>query len=88
VPPLDSADVKASVLLTSGCQDNQTSLDGDKNGLFTQTLLNAWNGGKFRGGYRSFHKAIAANMPPWQSPNFFAVGAPSPKFMTQRPFKV
>ena len=88
VPPLESADVKASVLLTSGCQDNQTSLDGDKNGLFTQNLLNVWNDGKFRGGYRTFHKTIAQNMPPWQSPNFFTVGARSPKFATQQPFKV
>ncbi len=32
LPPFDETDVGASVLLTSGCQDNQTSLDGDKNG--------------------------------------------------------
>src|SRR5262249_51550426 len=42
LPPQDSATIGASVILTSGCQDNQTSLDGDKNGLFTQTLLKVW----------------------------------------------
>ena len=30
--------LKARVLLLSGCQDNQTSADGDRNGLFTGTL--------------------------------------------------
>jgi len=88
VPPLDSADVKASVILTSGCQDNQTSLDGDKNGLFTQNLLQVWADGKFRGGYGTFHKNIARAMPPWQSPNYFTVGARPGKFATQHPFTV
>ena len=88
LPPFDQADVGASVLLTSGCQDNQTSLDGDKNGLFTQTLLQVWNNGKFRGGYRTFHKRIVQKMPPWQSPNLYTVGAPSTKFTRQHPFTV
>jgi hypothetical protein len=30
-------DDPASVLLISGCQDNQLSGDGDVNGLFTET---------------------------------------------------
>ena len=41
--------VKASVLLISGCQDNQLSEDGTFNGLFTGTLKTVWNGGTFRG---------------------------------------
>jgi hypothetical protein len=88
VPAFDHAAIGASVILTSGCQDNQTSLDGDKNGLFTQTLLQVWNDGKFRGGYRAFRKKIAKNMPPWQSPNFFVVGKPNAKFASQHPFTV
>jgi hypothetical protein len=88
LPPFDLADVGASVILTSGCQDNQTSLDGDKNGLFTQTLLKVWADGKFRGGYRTFRKKIATDMPPWQSPNFFVVGKLDSKFANQHPFTV
>jgi hypothetical protein len=88
LPPFDKSDIGASVILTSGCQDNQTSLDGDKNGLFTQTLLQVWDSGKFRGGYRTFRKKIAGNMPPWQSPNFFLVGQVDTKFANQRPFTV
>jgi metacaspase-1 len=86
VPSFDTVEIGASVILTSGCQDNQTSLDGDKNGLFTQTLLQVWNKGKFRGGYRLFRKRIAQKMPPWQSPNLFIAGKPDPKFATQHPF--
>jgi hypothetical protein len=88
LPSFDESDIGASVILTSGCQDNQTSLDGDKNGLFTQTLLQVWNEGKFRGGYRTFRKRIAQKMPPWQSPNFFVVGKPNARFASQHPFTV
>jgi len=79
---------KASVLLLSGCQDNQTSQDGDHNGLFTGTLLEVWNDGKFRGAYHSFRSRIARKMPPWQSPNLFTTGEPSREFERQHPFTV
>lgn len=86
LPPFDKANIGASVILTSGCQDNQTSLDGDKNGLFTQTLLEVWNNGAFTSGYRTFRRRIARQMPPWQSPNLFIVGSPDPTFANQVPF--
>jgi hypothetical protein len=88
LPPFDEANIGASVILTSGCQDNQTSLDGDKNGLFTQTLLKVWNNGAFDSSYRAFHKRIAREMPPWQSPNLFIVGSPNRAFASQVPFTV
>ena len=80
--------VRASVILISGCQDNQLSQDGDFNGLFTANLLRVWKEGQFTGSYREFHTAIVKSMPPDQTPNFFAVGAPSRAFETQRPFTV
>lgn len=86
LPPFDKANIGASVILTSGCQDNQTSLDGDKNGLFTQTLLEVWNDGAFNSGYRTFRRRIARQMPPWQSPNLFIVGTTDPTFANQVPF--
>ena len=88
LPPFDKANIGASVILTSGCQDNQTSLDGDKNGLFTQTLLKVWNNGGFSSGYATFRKRIARQMPPWQSPNLFIVGSPDQTFASQTPFTV
>jgi len=80
--------VKASVLLISGCQDNQYSADGDFNGLFTANLLRIWNNGKFKRGYRAFHKAIVKRMPPDQTPNYFTVGEYNTQFEAQKPFTV
>ena len=76
---------KASVILISGCQDNQTSMDGEHNGAFTEQLLKVWNHGKFAGNYPRLHAAIKAAMPPTQSPNLFTLG-PAAAFAGQRPF--
>lgn len=80
--------VTASVILISGCQDNQLSADGSFNGLFTGTLLSVWNDGKFKKGYTSFQKAIEKKMPPDQTPNFFFIGTPNRRFRYQMPFTV
>ena len=85
-----AAKVKASVILISGCQDNQTSLDGDHNGAFTEQLLRVWDNGRFNpqhGNYVNFHATIKAGMPPTQTPNFFTLG-PVAAFSKQRPFTV
>lgn len=78
--------VKASVLLISGCLDNQLSQDGTFNGLFTGTLKTVWNGGTFAGSYRRFHTAIGRKMPPDQSPKLSLVGASNAAFIAQQPF--
>lgn len=83
-----AVDPQACVVLISGCQDNQFSLDGTRNGLFTATLLTVWNGGQFHGGYRRFRDRISARMPDTQSPNFYVVGAQDPEFLAQKPFSV
>jgi hypothetical protein len=80
--------VKASVILISGCQDNQLSADGTFNGLFTANLLQVWNEGKFNRRYRAFHRAIGSRMPPDQTPNYFRVGEVSSAFERQTPFTV
>ena len=82
------AAVRASAILLSGCQDNQLSQDGTFNGLFTGTMLRVWNGGKFKGNYRGFHKGIVNRMPPDQTSNFFRVGQLNSKFENQSPFKI
>ncbi|MFD3455820.1 caspase family protein [Streptomyces sp. NPDC058691] len=84
----DSRELGASALLISACQDNQLAADGLRNGLFTGTLLQVWNGGKFPGGYRAFHREILRQMPANQSPNFFVTGRPSNRFLRQRPFTI
>lgn len=67
--------IGSQVLLISGCQDNQSSSDGDGNGLFTATFKKIWNNGKFKGSYKKLHADISREMPIWQSPNFYSVGA-------------
>lgn len=79
---------KASVLLISGCQDDQTSADGAFNGLFTGRLKSVWANGAFHGDYRAFHKAIVGKMPANQRPNLFRTGASNPKFVAQTPFTI
>ena len=78
---------KPAVVLISGCQDNQTSMDGDHNGAFTEQLLKVWNRGSFAGGYNAFHTQIRAGMPRSQSPNLFVLG-PTARFLKQKPFTV
>ena len=75
------------VLLISGCQDNQTSMDGDHNGAFTEQLLKVWNHGAFSGNYAQFHARIRARLPGSQSPNLFMLGAAG-RFLAQKPFTV
>lgn len=79
---------KATGLLISGCMDNQESSDGERNGLFTATLLSVWRGGKFEGDYRGFHKTIVKFMPPSQTPNYFTIGPANYAFEKQKPFTV
>ena len=80
-----SALMKAAVILISGCQDNQTSMDGSRNGAFTEQLLAVWDKGNFNGNYATFHARIKAALPPTQSPNLFTLG-PVTKFAAEIPF--
>ena len=79
---------KATVRLISGCQDNQVSLDGTFNGLFTGMLLRVWNDGKFKGDYSRFHKEIVKRMPSTQTPIHFMVGKPNAAYNSQQPFMI
>ncbi len=78
---------KAAVILISGCQDNQTSMDGNHNGAFTEKLLQVWDHGSYRGSYAKLHAAIKSRMPASQSPNLFTLG-PAARFLKQQPFSV
>ncbi len=77
----------ASLILISGCQDNQTSMDGEHNGAFTEQLLKVWNQGAFTGNYANLHARIKARMPASQTPNLFTLGSAG-RFLAETPFKV
>ncbi|MFF5011390.1 caspase family protein [Streptomyces phaeochromogenes] len=84
----DHRELGATALLISACQDNQLAADGLRNGLFTATLLDVWNGGKFTGGYKAFHREILKKMLATQSPNFYVVGPTNKRFLQETPFAV
>jgi len=81
-------ELKCSVKLISGCQDNQNSADGAFNGLFTGTLLSVWKNGLFEGNYKKFYKKIGDLMPPDQTPNYIDIGKKNSTFNKQKPFVI
>jgi metacaspase-1 len=80
--------IKACVLLISGCLDNQLSLDGTDNGLFTQQLLKVWADGAFTGSHQELHRKVLDLMPPYQTPNYYLVGQPNAAFEQQTPWTI
>jgi hypothetical protein len=87
-PAVNEEDIKASALLISGCQDNQYSMDGERNGLFTSQLLAVWKDGKYSRSYKTFHKDIVKRMPREQTPNYYPTGVRNYKFESQKPFTI
>lgn len=69
-----------SLILVSGCQDNQLSMDGPFNGAFTGALLQAWASGVFRGSYNALATAVRARLPQTQSPNYMTLGSRNDAF--------
>jgi hypothetical protein len=80
--------IGATVILISGCQDNQESLDGDVNGLFTEKLLKVWDNGRFTGSLPQFHQAILPLMPSSQTPNYDEVGTGDAVFTASQPLTI
>ena len=81
-------EIRATVRLLSGCQDDQLSGEGEKNGLFTQALKKIWADGAFSGDYRALHKALRAELPDDQQPNHLVLGQPNPAYDSQKPFSI
>jgi hypothetical protein len=79
-------DFKPAVLLISGCQDKETSLDGDRNGAFTGRLGAVWKDGRFKGSYKELHAAVKKGLD-GQTPNLYALG-PAKEFAAQQAFSV
>ncbi len=81
------ADVAASVIVYSACQDDQLALDGPQNGAFTAALKAQWDGGAFQGTHAEFLGGIAHRLAgTQQTPNYSELGADDPAFRAARPF--
>lgn len=83
--------IVAEVVSLSGCADNQTSMDGDKNGLFTEHVLKQWGKGAFTGTMNQFAARVRAGMPSYQQPYYFTISkndAALKAFCAQTPFTI
>lgn len=78
----------STILLISGCQDNQLSGDGPENGVFTGAVLDVWNQGAFASSYRDFYGEIVTHMPVTQRPNLNVIGKQNDEFVAQVPFTI
>jgi hypothetical protein len=85
---VSEAQVGATVILISGCKDDELSRDGFANGRFTEELLKVWAEGAWAGNYSEFHEAILAGMPDDQHPNYMVVGSANAAFEQQTPLSV
>ncbi|HEY6575041.1 MAG TPA: caspase family protein, partial [Mycobacterium sp.] len=79
----------AKVLLISGCKDEQTSMDGDGNGAFTEAFLKVWR--KHDNDYQKAYKdlqleVLAAIVNSDQEPQIFSYGVNIESMRAQRPF--
>lgn len=83
---IDGDNIQASVILISGCQDHQLSLDGSFNGKFTGAVKHAWFNSDHEGDYKDFHEEVVSKIPLAfnQTPNYFTLGNNISKFEKQK----
>jgi hypothetical protein len=81
-------EIKATVRLLSGCQEDELSWEGSGNGRFTEALKETYADGRFEGDYRTFHRAIEHQLKDRQRPNHVVRGTPDPEYDHQHPFKI
>ena len=83
------ANSPAKVLLISGCKDEQTSMDGDGNGAFTEAFLKVWkkHGNDYQKAYKDLQlEVLAAIVNSDQEPQIFSYGVNIESMRAQRPF--
>ena len=82
----EQQELGASLLLISGCQDNQLSLDGDRNGLFTEQLLAVWDGRRVEPAATPVPRGDRGEDAADAEPNYFKVGVVrTPASRSRRP---
>jgi hypothetical protein len=83
--PADAHGIQATILLLAACTEEQKAQEG----LYTEKLLEVWNGGAFQGSYRELHacvsrKVLCAGVR--QEPQIVMAGAPDPAFPLETAF--
>lgn len=89
--PKPRPEIKASVRLLSGCEEQEKSYGNAVTGRFTAAIKKVFNDGAFAGNYEQFHSdlkdAVAVAMNP-QTPDHDKVGIPSADYDGETPFKI
>jgi hypothetical protein len=87
--PKPRPDIKASVRLLSGCEEQEESFGSKVAGRFTTAIKEIFDNGAYEGDYEKFHSAIkdsvALRMNP-QTPDHMVIGVPSADFDRETPF--
>ena len=94
---LKDKEIKATVKLISGCQDDESSfvLPQHDNSLLTVELNRVWDSGQFLGSTADFFEnikegvvAIAQKSKVVQQPNYYTIGKDNDAFDKQKPFGI
>ena len=82
------AKVKASVKLLAACQDDEETLDGEKNGIFTEALMELIHDQGFKNANCELLIAAVCKRYFFPKPNFFQYGSIIPSFDKGFPFAI
>ena len=85
---VSTSEIRADVIMISSCKDDQVSLDGPYNSIFTKKLLEVWNKGEFMGNYIDFVEAIKKRCPATQTPQISYFGPTVNNFYNTKPFQI
>lgn len=89
--PKPRPEIKASVRLLSGCEEQEESFSNAVTGRFTAAIKKVFGDGAFEGDYEKFHsdikEAVALRRNP-QTPDHMVSGVPSADFDREKPFRI
>ncbi|HYH66174.1 MAG TPA: caspase family protein [Urbifossiella sp.] len=81
------ARTQAAVLRIAACRADQESLEVGRHGLFTHSLLELWDGGRFPGTYRDLVARAGALTSPYQEPTLDYYGEEVVSFLANPSFR-
>jgi hypothetical protein len=73
--PPKMPDLSAHLIVFAGAKEDQLAMDGERQGKFTECLLQTWNEGKFSGNYTTFLETVVKKMPKQQIPQLYIYSA-------------
>ncbi len=73
------------MLVLAACEEGKYADGPGLPGHFAAAIKRALN---FSGTYHAFHQALCHEMPAYQKPDYYRLGAPNPAFEAQQPFTI